>query len=320
VTGTEVLQPCLLSGDPVSFEIDSFGAYNDPPTDNHQMVIATKLLIFWRMIDSLEVVALGSSLGECGFNPEKITGLTTLNMAYRGCGLLGQKNLALYYIIMHCPNIKVICSGLDMFLLNIQDGNTCWSDGVGHSKGYLYDSCNAFWSAGVSNDFKYSMDDIQFPWPIAPNDTTTFAGITAKGFTPTPSFGWGENTPVCSGPMTWGGSDPIYQQNLATITMLADTFRAMGIRWIMINYPVSPTYKETECYLDIGPSRQTAHEICQDMLSIDSLNDYFHFYDANMDGYNDYEYNDFLDGAHLSYIGAAKLTIRVDSIIHAVLP
>jgi hypothetical protein len=308
VTGTELQQPCLLTGCPIFFHQDSIGRYNDPPNNNAQFICAAKLLLFWRIFDSLEVVTLGSSQGELGFNPAMFTGLKTLNMAFRGCCFYMQKNLILNYVIKQCPDIKCICSSLDIFWLNVANGGE-WSPGIGSSKGYIYDSCHAFWPGGVTSDFKKIIRQIPYPYPW---DTAYIQ------FFPVPSQNWGADTPSCFN-TAWDTTDPHYQQNLADITAIANTLRTREIHWIMINFPKSPNYQRTGCYIDGGPSWQTALGIIQNMKELEGSNTFFHFYDANMDGNFDYVTEDFYDAVHLSEQGANKFSAKVDSIIHTIL-
>jgi hypothetical protein len=139
------------------------------------------------------------------------------------------------------------------------------------------------------------------------------------GFIPVPSQGWGTDPPPTL--IFWDTTNPNYRQNLALITMLADTLRSRGIHWIMINFPVSPNFRHTgDYYTEGGPSWPTAHVIIQYLQELDSSNAFFHFYDANMDGNHDYSDDEALDCNHLSAQGAVRMSRRVDSIIHTVLP
>ncbi|MGA2507760.1 MAG: hypothetical protein ABSF80_09825 [Chitinispirillaceae bacterium] len=313
VTGTELQEPCLLTGNPVfSGGLDSLGRYNDPPTW-YQAVLATKLLVFWRLFDSLDAIVIGSSQANWGINPTLMTGLNTLNMAWPSGDLLGQKNIIINYIVKHCSNIKLICSSLDIGWLNNPDGNVNWKNSIAQSKGYLYDSSHEFWPGGVTKDFKDIISQVPLP---TPSDTSN------RGFIPLSSQGWGADPPPLTGGPTllWDTTDQNYQQNLGAITMLADTLRSRGIHWIMINFPVSPSYKGSASYSIYGPSWQTANEIVQNLQELNSSNPYFHFYDANSGGHHDYDSADAFDENHLSAQGAAKLSLRVDSIIHTILP
>jgi hypothetical protein len=87
----------------------------------------------------------------------------------------------------------------------------------------------------------------------------------------------------------------------------------------MIDYPVSPYYKNTEYYGPFGPSRTTAHEITHALRVLEISNRFFHLYDANMDGNHDYADAEAGNENHLVYAGAEKLSARLDSLIHEIL-
>jgi hypothetical protein len=100
------------------------------------------------------------------------------------------------------------------------------------------------------------------------------------------------------------------------ISGLADSLERKGVHWIIIDFPVSPRYKNMSYYSVWGPPWQTALDIHQKLAEIEKTNPYFHFYNANMDGNHDYSKDEALDENHLCALGAKKLGARVDSIIH----
>jgi hypothetical protein len=290
---------------------DSAGLYNNPPTDNSQACLATKFFMYWRIFDSLEVAILGSSQANYGINPAMITGLEALNMAAPSADLLAQKNIILNYLLRHSSRIKVICSSLDIGWLQNPDGNLTWESGLGQSIGYKYDSSRAFWLSGVPGGFKNLITQVSIP---NPNDTLNM------GFVAMPSMGWGVNPPPFNAALTsWTITDANYQKNLATITMVADSMRSRGVHWIMVNFPMSPYYKNTDSYGPYGPSWQTAHNILQQLRAIEVSNQFFHFYDANADGNHDYTDADAYESDLLCGTGADKLTTRLDTLIDSIL-
>jgi hypothetical protein len=60
--------------------------------------------------------------------------------------------------------------------------------------------------------------------------------------------------------------------------------------------------------------------VLQDLYDLDSANQFFLLYDAHNDGNHDFGNEDAFYENHLSEQGAIKLTSRVDSIIHALIP
>jgi uncharacterized protein (TIGR02171 family) len=313
VTGAELQHPYFWIGavaaDPFGIAVDSLGVYNDPPSDGSQACMATKILTFWRIFDSLEIAALGSSQVFFGLDVQQFVGFKSYNFAAPGGDLPGQKNIILHYVIPHCSKIKAICSSLDIGWLGNFEGNYSWKNGIGSSKGFTYDSCHDFWNNGSLEIFRNNIRYVPFP-----------AGDTVHlGCNFLPSNGWGAVPPPCSGSLLWTFSDSNCQQNLAAIHLIADSLRLKGIHWIIINFPVSPNYKNSASYSTFGPSWQTAREIVEDLRELDSANLFFHLYDANKDG--DHDYGDFeaYNENHLSAAGGAKLSLRVDSLINAIL-
>ena len=144
-----------------------------------------------------------------------------------------------------------------------------------------------------------------------------------NGFIGAPSQGWGDDPPSISGDdVLLSLTIDFYgnQQKLALVRALADSMKEHGIHWMLVNFPVSPKYKNTKAYSLFGPSWNTAHDIIDTLKKIDSGTTYFHFYDANICGDHDYAFEDFCDENHLSTLGALKLSMRVDSLVHTILP
>jgi uncharacterized protein (TIGR02171 family) len=311
VTGMELQQPYLWLGTIIKGASDSLGRYNDPPQSSEQAGLADKLLILWQICESLDIALIGSSQMYNGIDPRRFTGsLNCYNLASPANAILGQKILILNYILKHCPNIKMICTSFDLYWLMLPDGDYTWRNGVGQSKGYIYDSTHAFWPGTVSNDFKEIIRSI----PI------TYSFDTAcMGFFGNPSNNWGGDPPPIWETPLWDTTDENYKKNMSTIRMLTDTLRNRGVHFLVINFPISPYYKNTGYYSWAGPSRNTAHEIISVMERLDTTNAFLHFYDANMDGDHDYGNDEAANEAHLSELGAVKLTGRVDSLIHSIL-
>jgi uncharacterized protein (TIGR02171 family) len=311
LSGTELQQPYLWVG--TILFADSIGLYNDPPF--YQAHEATQMLAFWQHYDSIEILITGSSRSCFGVNPQKINGYKTFNISAAGGNLPWEKNTILNYALNQCPHLKMICSSADIGFLGNPAEDLLWEQGFGQSKGYKYDSTHSFWKNGVPADFKNIIKQVSPPVPF-PIDISLYSG-----YLPQACNGWGEIPPPHEGGVpTWTISDSVYRRNLAVIKMIADTLRSRGIHWILVNFPASPHYRGTDFYSFWGPSWQTARDILQQMQDIEASNPFFHLYDANMDGNHDYGDEDAQDQDHLCGTGAAKLSVRIDSIIHTILP
>ena len=312
IEGIELQQPYLwASMNPSNFSLDSIGRYGEPLNSPYQAQLGGKLLLFWQRCDSLEAAILGSSQAAQGIDPSIISGMKSFNFAVVGGDFLGQKNMILNYFLIHCPRLKVICSSLDVGRLGYADGDFSWENGVGQSYGYYYDSTHDFWKNGVPSDFKAIMRVLPTPY---------YWDTLQLGFLgPTPCRGWGDSLPPCNVAQTWNIRDSSAIKNIETIAVIADSLRRNGVHWIVIDFPISPHYKNTPCYSLDGPLWQTALDVQQKITDIEKANPFFHFYNANMNGNHDYSDDDALDMNHLCTEGAKRFTVRVDSLIHAVI-
>jgi hypothetical protein len=122
-----------------------------------------------------------------------------------------------------------------------------------------------------------------------------------------------------SGRIDWTTSDTNFQNNFNALTQLANDLSALKIHLLLVLFPFSPYYANTGYFAAGGPSSATGDTIITIFKSLETNNPYFHFYDAYKNGNNDYTDQDAGDYDHLCTIGAAKLTMRLDSLIHQIL-
>jgi hypothetical protein len=80
------------------------------------------------------------------------------------------------------------------------------------------------------------------------------------------------------------------------------------------------THNDQRYYGRYGPLLSTAEEIWADLRELEQQNPYFHFYDAHLFGWHDYQPKECYDADHLAEKGAYKLTARLDSLAHEFLP
>jgi uncharacterized protein (TIGR02171 family) len=314
IEGIELQQPSLWTGAIISnqsgFALDSIGRYGDPLNSTYQAQLGGKLFLFWQQCDVLEVAIIGSSQAIHGIDPKGISGFKCFNFSAAGGDLLGQKKIVLNYLLPHCPRLKMICSSLDACWLNTVDGDFSWKNGIGQSLGYTYDSIHDFWKDGVSQDFKDLMRAIPTPYLW---DTLDL------GFCPSACNGWGDSIAPCIDNNAWTIDDIPAKRNIETIVAMADSLRQRGVHWIVIDFPISPHYKNTPYYSLRGPLWKTALDIQKKLSELEQANPYFHFYNANMNGNHDYADNEAQDENHLCTMGSKKFTVRVDSLITAII-
>jgi hypothetical protein len=321
VSGTEQQQPYLWIGflvqNPSHFALDSIGRYNEPSMGGAQLSEATQLLCFWWRYDSLDIVITGSSHATAGVNPQKLGAYKAFNLGAVGADFPWQKSMINNYVLKHCQNIKVVISSLDIGYLGIPEGEFSWKTGFSQSKGYRYDSAHFFWKNGITSDFINIIKKIQPPQ--APLDSAFLSSYS--GYMPAPCGGWGGDTPPWAiySEMDWKVTDSNYQKNFVTINTIADTLRSRGIHWIVVNFPVSPSYRNYPYYSYHGPLWQTAADVLQQMHSLETSNLFFHLYNANLDGNHDYGDENAWDFDHLCGTGADKFTLRLTALIDSVL-
>ena len=87
---------------------------------------------------------------------------------------------------------------------------------------------------------------------------------------------------------------------------------AAGIKVIALNYPVHPQYGEMNTVGPFGPSNSDAKKILDRIAAMDVI-----LMDENKWGQHDYTDEMAHDYDHLSYLGAAQLTHRLDSLLQA---
>jgi uncharacterized protein (TIGR02171 family) len=318
MTGADLQQPCLWIGflvtNPSHFALDSIGRYFDPPLNQGHEYL--QLMAFWRHIGlsaPLEIVITGSSMAYMGVNPEKIDRFKSFNLGAVAGDLPWQKNTIINYVLNQCPQVKVICSSLDIEYLGFQNGDYYWSAALSQSKGFKYDSTHLFWRGGATADFLNIIKQIPLPQP--------WSEPSYSGFLSEQCNGWGNDPPTLYDipGRDWTIADSNYQKNLATLVMIADTLRSRNIHWIVINFPLSPYYRNTNYSYAIGPLRETEILVLQQLRAIESSNRFFHLFDENKGGNHDYGNEDARDENHLCGTGADKLTPRLDMLIDSIL-
>ncbi len=318
--GTELDHPCLwvdglrdstVSG---SLPVDSLGVYYDPFISANQVAFSYKMHLFWKSRRDLDVVFVGSSQVQSGIDCTQLTGLSALNMGYAAVGLRTCAHIIRNYLLPSCPGLKVIgMSSAISWLGNAGgDGDDTWTEAITQSKGYRYDFNHDFWRDSLPLHFDDQMKQAQF---FNCSNCDTFGLIVDY------CENWGENPPDLGGGDYWDWpiTDSNYVRNFDTLVGLIKDLAQRDIHLLMINFPESPAYKKTDHYARLGPSWATGKAVVQQLKALEKTYANFHFYDAYDDGNHDYTDADAGNWNHLCYIGAAKLTSRLNTVIHGFL-
>jgi hypothetical protein len=210
--------------------------------------------------------------------------------------------IACNYVLPQVANLKILIMGLDPYAMNYDQDNP-YLNGLPRTLGYQLDQANNFWKNGLPTEIKTK---------IAAFDSSQWPGYYQTGYSKgTVSGGWGQ--PQIDG-ADYNFNDSTIQVNLVLFQKLADTLRARGVHYFVVNFPENPLYKNTTMIGRLGPSRSTYAQLSSWLRNLEQQNPYFHFYDANNGGDHDYTDAEALDCNHLNYLGARKLSGRIDSL------
>jgi formylglycine-generating enzyme required for sulfatase activity len=308
--GNNILEPFLWI-DPVYLPpaqdpYYNFAKYNIPgKLSNGQMPLCKKLKLFWSQFNNLQGVIVGGSPTYFGIDPEFIPTVKTLNMATFSSDPLTSCTLSVNYACTQISNLKIIIMGLDAYALAFNRENP-YLNGLPRTLGYLFDVENKFWKKGLPQEIKAK---------IASFDSTHWQGFDLNGYIKEKPLGnskWGDTT--FQNRVDYTFEDTTIQKNILVFKELAKELASRKAHLLVINFPENPNYKKTDYIGSIGPRRSVYAKISEWLGNLEKQNAYFHFYDANMDGNHDYTDAEAFDCNHLNYLGAKKLSTRVDSL------
>jgi hypothetical protein len=196
--------------------------------------------------------------------------------------------------------------------LDLPEFYTPWSS-LADNKGYNYDKNHHFWKNGLPENFENLLR--LSPCPDYP-------GWDTLGVKKIDCFNWGGDNPDIpdASQLTWTLDDPTYKSNFNILKELARSVANKKIHFLIYITPESPYYRTTASYSVYGPGRTTSPAIIAQIKSLqDSFPSLVHFYDGNIDGYHDYVDSEACNFDHLCIAGAKKFSVRMDSVVHAIL-
>ena len=281
-----------------------FACYDVPVASGGQMALTEKLKLFWSQRNILQCVFVGGSPTLFGIDPSYIKQVKAINMGTYSTPPITGFTLVQNYALKQISGLTIVAMGLDPGQIPSYNLTDPYLAGLSRAIGYEFDKNNNFWQNGLPAAIinKIASFDSSSSWP----DFYSTGFTTQKA-----SNGW-EPTLVDGGDYDF--ENDTIQRNFSIFKTLADTCAAHAIHLLVIEFPESPGYKQTNNIGRLGPSRLTYQEIVARLRSIEQANPYFHFYDANMYGDHDYADSEALDCNHLGYLGARKMSMRVDSL------
>ena len=295
--------------DPIQIPPDTdlfpdFACYDIPFAAGGQKGLTEKLDLMWSERNNLQCVFVGSSPTYFGIDPSYIKTVQALNMGATASPVITSYVIAQNYALLHVPNLKIVAIGLDPGQINYDHVNP-YLTGLSRAIGYDLDKSNNFWRNGLPNQIvsKISSFDSSSRWPDF--HPTGFTLLMA-------SNGWGQI--YTDQEQDYDFENDSIKSNFFLFKTLGDTLAMHGIHLLVIEFPDSPGYKQKNYIGRLGPSRSTYQQIATWLRGLEQQNPYFHFYDANMNGDHDYVDSEALDCNHLGYLGARKLSTRIDSL------
>ena len=302
----ELWHPCLWvnpdisTGDAGSINVDSAGMYYSDRLPYYSVELRVKMENFWTRRDSVTAVAMGSSRMLFGLSEKHITNENMLNMAYSSGDLYGAQYLLKNYIFNHVPHLKYLVLEIspDMFW-RIADES--WNPVLENASGYAYDANHDFWKDSIPSGFIEAVKDA--PKPIS----VLMHSYDFENFL-LPATSW-YSPDVNADTTAMFMSDAIVGVNMKLFKSIVDMCKKHKVTVVALVIPRHAGYKDTGSFGLYGPSRSVTKELFDSLQTYDIV-----WMDENKWGNHDYQdesmaYN--MD--HLSYIGADRLTERVNA-------
>ncbi|PWJ66510.1 uncharacterized protein (TIGR02171 family) [Fibrobacter sp. UWB6] len=310
--GDEVWHPSLwvMSDEPfgdISLNVDSAGMYWDPVSQSGVRSAALKMRMFWDMHDSLEVIAVGSSRAERGFDPARIS-RPSLNFGFIGGDSWASLYLLDNYIVPHARALKYLIIEISFDLMK-NAPITRMAKVFGLAPGYAYDKEHGFWKDSVPDAF-LRMVDVN----VCYSNEDSLNYVDSRGLLKIEANGWGEEPAILVDTMHKSGN-VIYARSLDSLTAFIDSTQNKGFKIIGLIYPQSPEYAKTGSFGRHGVRRSVAIETAAYLDSLASVYPHFILMDENKFGAHDYTDAMANDYDHLSALGAEHLSARLDSLI-----
>ena len=310
--GEEIWHPNLWVMSRASYgnenlNLDSAGVYWDPVSQSGVRAAALKMRMFWDMRDSLEVIAVGSSRTERGFDPAQIS-RPSLNFGFIG----GDPWAALYlldnYFVPHAHKLKYLIVEISYDLMR-NSPTTRMSTVFGLAPGYAYDKNHNFWRDGVPDEFVRIVDA-----NVCYTNEDSLNHVSARGLYKIDPNGWGYEPAISVDTLKETGMRS-YAKFVDSLTVFIDSTKDKGFKIIGLVYPQSPEYAKTGSFGRHGVRRSIARETAAYFDSLASVYPHFIMMDENKFGAHDYTNAMANDYDHLCAAGAEHLSIRVDSLL-----
>ena len=310
--GDELWHPCfwfkegLVSEDDIQLDLDSAGVYYVEGQSWDHQVMSIKMSLFWKNINDIEILGVGSSRIEDGLIALDVTSGKTLNMGHPGNDLNAALYVAENYGLRHLPKLKVVVVSLDIDLWQVTTEYTHEMFDV--TPGFVYDANHQFWK-----------DEIPYAFVDAVNNAMVGGGayITyyeSMGFAANLSGSWGN--PDVEKDSTWQNVSPTaIDWNIDRLKSFVEKAKEKNVVVVGVIFPQNPGYRNTGAWGRYGPTRTVAKETLKSLEQLETSHSNFKLFNENKMGLHDYSDEMAVNTDHLSALGARQLTERLDSLL-----
>ena len=288
--------------------LDSAGVYLTEEHVAMQSKHRVKMELFWKNLEKNNVLLVGSSRMEMGVNPDMFPEWNMLNLAVPGIDPARDMYFAKNYGLNHSEHLKALAISIDL-------DNWRGSEDFLHymlytTPGYQYDADHNFWVDSIPGAFLEAVENSY------PAEIDIRAQITDRGGS------WGIARSWDSEPVDVLFDSVFTEEQMNYLHARIDELKSIidiaakkNIYVIGIIFPQAPQYKETNALGLYGLQRSVAKKLIDSLDLLSKENKYFVLMDENKMGDHDYTDEMAYNRDHLSNIGAAQLTARLDSVL-----
>lgn len=273
---------------------------------------ATRGPLFWERADRMEAVFLGSSHMAGGVLPSMLKSLMGQILAFAGSCPYDQKILLDNYILPHSPRLKVVVLGILVGWLyepvNYPPRSPwhLWAK----SPGGTYDINNSYWKSGLPQGF---LSEAERRDQLAPS--RRMFDSTGAEVERVLNAGWTSSFSTSSPIPNQDSTNPYLDPNLEVLEDIVRTSVAAGLKIVLVQFPESPQYAQIDIAGRYGPSWSEYHRILARIKTWEAIYPGMILMDEYKDGQHDYSSDEATNTDHLNLKGAAKFTLRLDSVI-----
>jgi uncharacterized protein (TIGR02171 family) len=294
--------------DDLMLNLDSAGVYFREGQDWAHISMGYKMSLLWKYRNDVEILCVGSSRTENSVMVTSITSGFALNTGHSGNDMNASLYVAENYGLNHLKKLKSIVVSLD---LDLWHNSTEYTEIlIATTPGFVYDASHGFWTSGLPDGFLEAVElSSQY------SDVARTIYEPTRGFFSDVGSGWGNASVELDS--NWHG-DVGMQKIEWNIKRLKDFIiktEPLGVNIVGVIFPQNPGYRNTGSWGRYGPRRSVAKDIMDSLSKFQKQYPHFHVLDENKSGYHDYEDDCAVNTDHLSLIGAAKVTGRIDSLL-----